>query len=304
MRGSGHAKVMPVSTATLSDAAAQAAAAAGVAAADAGVELSEIAEVIQLDEVVDLFAATWETPRASFQIGSELLRALTHAGNYVAGARSADGTLVGASMAFFGVHRGHRDLHSHITGVRPDGQGRHVGFALKQHQRAWALSRGIDLITWTFDPLVGRNAYFNLQRLGASIVAYEPDFYGSMTDGVNNGDESDRCVVSWALRSDEADAAAVAGLPAVDVDGLRADGAAVLLSEVDGVPVIASLPAGATVALAQVPEDIVALRRRDQALALTWRRALRESLGHAIGAGFVASAMSRSGWYVLTKPEG
>ena len=96
-----------------------------------------------------------------------LLRALGHGGNYLVGAYRVDtGELVGASVAFFTEPLG-AAMHSHITGVLAGTAGRGVGAALKWHQRQWALERGLTRITWTFDPLIARNSYFNLTRLGA-----------------------------------------------------------------------------------------------------------------------------------------
>src|SRR5581483_10885895 len=89
-----------------------------------------------------------------------------------------------------------------ITGVVGAHQGAHLGYELKQHQRTWALDRGLTAIEWTFDPLVRRNAYFNLVKLGAEIIRYEPDFYGPMRDATNAGDESDRVVTRWKLIDD------------------------------------------------------------------------------------------------------
>ena len=103
--------------------------------------------------------------------------------------------MVGASAGFF-TARPDLALHSHITGVAPHGQGRGIGFALKVHQRAWALARGVPAIVWTFDPLVARNAWFNLAKLGATPTAYLEDFYGPMTDAINAGMASDRAV-TW-----------------------------------------------------------------------------------------------------------
>ena len=68
--------------------------------------------------------------------------------------------------------------------MAPSHQGTAVGFVLKQHQRSWALERDIDTIEWTFDPLVRRNAYFNLTKLGARLVGYVDNFYGKLHDGV------------------------------------------------------------------------------------------------------------------------
>src|SRR5699024_8773798 len=102
----------------------------------------------------------WRPDPANPPVTTELLRALTKAGNYVTGAY--DGAeLIGACVGFFGEPAG-AALHSHIAGVTGAARGRHVGFALKLHQRAWALRRGVREIAWTFDPLIRRNAYFNL----------------------------------------------------------------------------------------------------------------------------------------------
>ena len=90
-------------------------------------------------------------------------------------------------------------MHSHITGVLPDHQSHGLGRVLKQHQREWALARDVGHITWTFDPLVARNAHFNLRVLGTRVTEYLVNHYGPMDDGVNRGDETDRIMVSWAL---------------------------------------------------------------------------------------------------------
>ena len=171
--------------------------AADAAARSAGVSVRELTDLSELDEVVDLLSSIWgraENPPVTI----ELLRAFTKAGNYVAGAFDG-GRLVGACVGFF--HAPAEDaLHSHIAGVSPAATGRSIGFALKLHQRAWALLRGVSEIAWTFDPLVSRNAYFNLVKLAARPVEYLPNFYGPMLDTINGDDDSDRLLVRWQLR--------------------------------------------------------------------------------------------------------
>ena len=180
---------------TEADQAVQAADAAALAAA---VTVREVTELVELEDVVRLFSAIWGRD-ANPPMTVELLRAFTKAGNYVGGAFD-DGRLVGACVGFF--HAPAEDaLHSHIAGVEPGLNGRHVGFALKLHQRAWALRRGVSEIAWTFDPLVSRNAYFNIVKLGAQPDEYLPNFYGTMLDTINGDDDSDRLLVRWRLRS-------------------------------------------------------------------------------------------------------
>ena len=156
-----------------------------------------------------------------------LLRALAHAGAYVVGA-FAGTRMVGASAGFFSAPPDPA-LHSHITGVAPGGQHRGIGFALKVHQRAWALARGVPVVVWTFDPLVARNAWFNLAKLGALPTAYLEDFYGPMTDAINAGMASDRLLLTWRL-DDPAVAAACAGRPRQPAPARAVHGAEVALA--------------------------------------------------------------------------
>lgn len=273
--------------------------AADAAALAAGVSVREVTDLAGLTAVVALFAEIWSRSDSP-PLPIELLRALGKAGNYVSGAYEGD-RLVGACVGFF--HAPSEDaLHSHIAGVHGDVAGRHVGFALKLHQRAWALLRGVSVIAWTFDPLVSRNAYFNLVKLAAQPVEYLPNFYGPMVDGINGHDDSDRLLVHWSLR-DPAVAAACAGrsTPAL-VDQEVAAGAVVAVGVgEDGGPATGRLD-GSTV-LVGVPRDIGALRAADPALAQRWRTAVREALTALVADGGRVTGFDRNGWYVVRKGE-
>ena len=190
-------------------------------------------------------------------------------------------------------------LHSHATAVMAAGRGRRIGWAVKLHQRCWAMAAGLDTITWTFDPLVRRNAWFNLAKLGARPAAFEVDFYGAIADAVNAGDESDRLVLAWQLRSERV-VAACDGVPFVPpVASMLESGVPRILTVAPGeVPVRAALPPGARSALVQVPPDIESMRAGDPALALRWRRELRAALTEAGDRGLEVTGMGRDGWYV------
>ena len=234
--------------------------------------IRELADMDDLRRLADLFARIWERPDEQ-PVDASTLRAMTHSGNYVAGAESG-GHLVGGLIGWLGGDpRDHLHLHSHILGVLPDIEARGVGFALKQHQRTWCMSRGVMSVEWTFDPLVRRNAYFNLAKLGADAVEYLVNFYGPMDDGINAGDESDRLLVRWTLDSPNAVAAA------------------------SGMPVAPKV--GDQHVLVQVPEDIVAIRRHDPELARRWRQRVRESLGGAMSRGYRVAGFTRNFEYVL-----
>ena len=282
--------------ATSRDEAIRAERAARAAADRAGVSISEVHDLGGEAAVAALFDRVWGTDDAPV-MPANLLHAVTHAGNYLAAAHDGD-RLIGGAFGFLGERDGQIHLHSHMTGVDPEVQRGGVGFALKLHQRAWALARNLARVEWTFDPLVRHNGYFNLVKLGAEIVDYHENFYGEMPDGINQGDESDRVVVSWDLASPRVTAACERGLDEPDLDRLRAAGAMVSLDYEDELhPRIAEVQA--SVLLCRIPEDVVALRHTYPDAALLWRRALRESLGGALRNGHRAVAITRSGWYVL-----
>ena len=264
---------------------------------EAEIEVGELVAQKDLRAVANLFATVWGTPAEGAPISPELLRALSHTGNYVAGVR-VGATLLGASVGFLANGDGVPKLHSHITGLAPEAQVKGLGYLLKLHQRAWALDHGLTEITWTFDPLVRRNAYFNLTKLGAEATGFHVNFYGDMADQVNRGDESDRCEVTWDLTTDRALAHRSGSLPDLDITALRDAGAVPVLEEgVDGQP--QRRPLRGAVRLCWIPADAVALRTSAPRVAHNWRLALRDTFGASIADGFVATAMTRSGWYVL-----
>jgi predicted GNAT superfamily acetyltransferase len=110
-------------------------------------------------------------------------------------------TMIGFTMAVVGLHHNVPYLHSHFTGVLPEYRDRKIGRALKLFQREEALSRDIRLIEWTFDPLETRNAHFNINRLGAIVRTYIPNFYGVTTSPLHRGLPTDRLLAEWRLDS-------------------------------------------------------------------------------------------------------
>jgi predicted GNAT superfamily acetyltransferase len=277
---------------TPSDVRATAASAAVAAAALAGVDIRLLESVAEFEAGAMLTARIWSD--AESKAPASLLRALAHAGNFVAGAfRGAE--LVGISIGFFGREGGSMHLHSHITGIDTRFQNRSLGFALKQFQRSWALEHGADSVQWTADPLVRRNLYFNLVKLGATVVAYYPDFYGSILDGVNGDGESDRVLISWDLASERAVQAADGHPRGSFVEDARV----VLEPDRDGKPVLTRAD-DPTLAV-WVPEDIVQMRQDAPEQAHAWREALRSAVRECLGNGYRAEAITRDGWCILAR---
>ncbi|MGW2330868.1 chorismate synthase [Streptomyces sp. NPDC001700] len=261
---------------------------ASAAAHTAGVGVRTVDDVAGIQAVADFLADVWQLPHTNPPYPSEVLHSLVHAGGAVHAAYGTGERLAGAAVAVFGPPAD-RSAYSFVAAATASDRG--VGFAIKQAQRVWALERGARTMRWTFDPLVGRNARFNLVKLGAVGSEYLVDLYGPMNDGVNDGDESDRLTAAWDLdpgtahttdeaEADEARARATAVRPAPDGGPLAVRDDRRLWC--------------------RVPEDIVALRAADPALALRWRHAVREVFTDAYAEGLRATSMSRDGWYLLT----
>jgi predicted GNAT superfamily acetyltransferase len=121
--------------------------------------------------------------------------------------------LIGFCMAIPGLKPGGKTyLHSHMLGVLPQYRNARVGRSLKLAQRDDAIGRGIDLIEWTFDPLEIKNAFFNMERLGAIVRRYVPNQYGTTSSPLHGGLPTDRCIAEWWISSPRVNAI-LAGQP-------------------------------------------------------------------------------------------
>ena len=237
--------------------------------------LTEMSELLACEE---LFAGIWGR-EVGPPMAANLLRAMVSAGSYVAGAYEGH-QLLGAAAAFWGPPD-HPALHSHIAGVAVSARHRDLGFALKLHQRAAALSHGVPVINWTFDPLIARNAHFNLRKLGGRAVGYAVNYYGDMPDAINVGDETDRILLRWELTSPAARAACDRGLA---VDRPEAE------------------TAPAETFLVEIPQDIETMRQTDPEVAREWRFAVRETMVARLAAGAQIVGFDRgASAYVLTR---
>jgi predicted GNAT superfamily acetyltransferase len=275
-------------------------------AARAGVRIRELSQLPDLESLCQLFNEVWKpTPGGEQTMYPDMLRALTKAGNYAAGAYDvATGRLVGGCIGFFGPPA-EASLHSHVAGVSPTARGRAVGLALKVHQRAWCLRLGVTTVHWTFDPLVRRNAYFNMVKLGARPTEYLPNFYGEMNDSINSADETDRMLIRWDLRSGVAVAACDGRLAPASAAAELDRGAVVTLDMGAGGEPVAGGPGTAPghpggVALVRVPADVEELRGTDPAAAAAWRKALRAALAPLMDNGARITGFDRDGWYVVS----
>ena len=165
----------------------------------AGIVVRKCEGVAEFNRCVALQQEIWSEedievePATLFVVAAET-------GGQVLGAFDGE-RMVGFTLAIVGFTNGVVFLHSHMTGVLAEYRDRGVGRALKLFQREEALGRGIRLIVWTFDPLETRNAYFNLNRLGAISRKYFGNFYGLTTSPLHFGLPTDRLWAEWPLDS-------------------------------------------------------------------------------------------------------
>lgn len=275
--------------APLADAAESAQRDARTAARAAGVEIREMTLIDELEAVSVLLSQVWNRTASGRIVPTDLLKALSKSHNYIAGC-FLDGRLVGATVSFFALPA-MNTLHSHITGVSERERAPGAGYALKLHQRAWAVAHDVESVSWTFDPLVRRNAHFNFNKLGVRAAEYLPNFYGAMQDDLNTGD-SDRLLVEWDVR-----APAGAGDPGVDG---RVPEPALAVADGGGPRI---LPCSGPLRLLAIPSDIERMRIQAPGLAQEWRLALRDTLGTALAAGGRVAGFHQHEGYVIEVGE-
>ena len=229
-------------------------------------------QVRKLDNLQDqdsarkIFDITWSLD-AGTEITPNLLQAMVHSGSYLSGA-FVDNKIVGTAFAFPATNGG-LHLHSHMTAVLPEYRDKGVGYALKIDQWNWAKKKNYSQLSWTFDPLVRRNAKLNIVKLGVDISAYHPNFYGDMPDALNAGDESDRLMVSWST----------------DLDAPKARE-------------LITNPESSDI-LIEIPEDIVAIRSKNQSESMKWRRQVREQFMAAFEKNGKVIGFSANNEYVV-----
>jgi predicted GNAT superfamily acetyltransferase len=213
-----------------------------------------------------IFDHTWAMD-AGTEITPNLLQAMVHSGSYLSGA-FIENKIVGAAFAFPATNSG-LHLHSHMTAVLDEYRDQGVGYALKIDQWNWAKKHKYSHLSWTFDPLVRRNAKLNIVKLGVEISTYHPNFYGAMPDALNAGDESDRLMVSWSTAINAPKARELISNPKPDD------------------------------ILIEIPEDVVAIRSKNQSESMKWRRLVREQFLTAFGKNGKVVGFSANNEYVV-----
>jgi predicted GNAT superfamily acetyltransferase len=267
-------------------------------------------------------------------VPAHLLITAVHNGGLVLGAylpndhRKGIEQLVGFVFGFPGLYvtpDGPRLKHcSHMLAVHPDYRGQGLGFLLKRAQWQMVRHQGIDRITWTYDPLLSRNAHLNINRLGAVCSTYLREFYGEMRDGLNIGLPSDRFEVDWWVHTQRVERRLshkarlsldlthflAAGAKVINPTHLDADSWFNSREPVNLQPTKNEDNQKSLIVLVEIPVDFLALKEMDMDLAREWRlssRAIFESLfkeGYLV-TDFVHLAGNKPhSYYVFSHGEG
>ena len=203
--------------------------------------------------------------------------------------------LAGFVFGFLGLTAGGQLKHcSHMAGVHPDYRNQGVGYHLKLAQREHVLAQGLDLVTWTFDPLETRNGQLNFHKLGAICNTYIRNLYGAMRAAINAGPPSDRFEVQWWIRSEHVVERlrqnALSPSSISSHGGRRAGGAAGPLSPRE----TAQRGVRGDRIFVEVPANFQAIKATDMDLALHWRMATRQLFEDAFAQGYVAVDLVRT----------
>jgi predicted GNAT superfamily acetyltransferase len=236
-------------------------------------------------ELAQVLADVWGFAESSAVASPDTLRAMAYSGCYVAGVKVED-RLIGGGFGWPTRVADEWRLHSHVIGFLDGHRALGLGARIKHHQRAFVRDAGLSAVEWTYDPLHAANARFNLAKLGARVQAFHDDFYGALNDTFSAGLGSDRFVVRWGLEDEP---------PAHDTT-VRS---ALLTVGDDGRPV--QHTTGSRHVRAQIPADIVGVRRNDTTTALAWRDAFAATVGAEVAGGATVVGMSPDLEYLIDR---
>jgi predicted GNAT superfamily acetyltransferase len=241
-----------------------------------GVEVGRVRDPADYLALERLYRSVFGVRDGEGSINARLLTAIDQHSGIVVVAREAD-ELLGFACSFLSRDpvTGRLYQYSQTAAVRTVDQGRGIGRALKQAQRAEALAGGVDLMRWAFDPLRARNAHVNLDVLGGRVRTFHRNLYGAAVHGRDDGDRTDRAIVDWEL----APTVAPPAPPAIPADTVPAPGGLVRVGDSVLVP---------------IPADWDAARRRlGLASALALRAEIAGRIDEALAAGLVAVSCRR-----------
>jgi predicted GNAT superfamily acetyltransferase len=265
-----------------------------------GIEIRLLSTPEEMAEVEEIQRHVWPDDETGV-IPAHLLLALAHNGGMVLGALD-EGQLAGVLIGFLGTdEQTDRELAmtrlkqaSHSMGVLPQFRDRGIGYHLKLAQRQLMLSQGIRLITWTFDPLLSRNAHLNIRRLGAVVQRYFPNWYGEMRDGINRGIDSDRFATEWWITTHRVKARLDERRPGVSLEqylegGIQPANPVHRYQQDWALPSEYNRLAEARLVMIEIPTNFQSMRVKELDLAKEWREHTRLIFEDLFANGYIAT---------------
>ncbi|HMQ04867.1 MAG TPA: GNAT family N-acetyltransferase [Pyrinomonadaceae bacterium] len=275
-------------------------------AADLTLQIRPVSTIDEFREAELLQKEVWGIPDMDV-VPMYHLVAAKESGGVILGAFDRE-EMVGFVYGFVGFERGRTVHHSHMLAVREAYRSQGLGYQLKCEQRNSILDQGIEIMTWTFDPLQSRNAFFNFRKLGVVADRYYTDLYGSDAASFLHRNGTDRLWVSWHVAGErvsrrlsgeerfEPEGKAIS-LVSIDASGKPLRNDRVSLGETDRLNI-------------EIPGDISAIELADPSLARHWRLETRAAFSMALNARFLVEDFrvndrggEKFGCYVLTKNE-
>lgn len=244
-------------------------------------------------EVVHLQQEIWGYGQsgADFPYPARALLAISRSGGHVVLACS-DGVAVGFSLAWPGLNLKTQEtyLHSQLMGVRKAFRYSKIGQELKLFQRDFALRQNIKLIRWTFDPMRSVNAHLNLQKLGVLVTDFEHDYYGSITNKINNGLATDRLWAEWHITSERVQSHLKKPIVEMFQEYLFTE-LTTVKQDAFGYPYLSDfiLEERLSEYCVQIPTEFESILNTNRELALDWQEKVRQIFQYYLNSGYVIS---------------
>lgn len=266
-------------------------------------EIRPLTTMTELATVEDIQRAVWDHPTTVVYL--HMLLSFARNGGHVIGALDGE-KIIGFVLSYLGIESPEADrpamanlkLVSQRMAVLPEYRNSGVGYDLKVAQRRFAIKQGIRLITWTYDPLLSRNAHLNIRKLGAIVREYARDFYGAGDSPLTSLGSSDRLIVEWWVTNNRVEQRVNGKRSALTLAQYTDANATIVNPAQVGArgflrPGDRIIEPQSTVVLVEIPDDYEKIKVNDVDLARAWRLHSRHILEELLSSGYVITDLVR-----------